>query len=63
MPASFVYSNAGTQLARIETASDILSFPLLASLVLLSLMPLAGRFAATWLRRRRGVVVDLPGDG
>jgi uncharacterized membrane protein YdjX (TVP38/TMEM64 family) len=62
MPASFVYSNAGTQLARIETPSDILSVPLLASLVLLSAMPLAGRFAASWLRRRRGVIVDLPAD-
>lgn len=63
IPASFIYANAGTQLARIDTPADILSLPLLGSLFLLSLMPLAGRFAATWLRRRRGVVVDLPADG
>lgn len=63
VPASLVYANAGTQLARIQTPSDILSLPLLGSLVLLSLMPLAGRFAANWLRRRRGMIVDLPEDG
>lgn len=61
MPASIVYSNAGTQLARIETPSDILSFPLLGSLVLLSLMPLAGRWAAKRLRRR-DVAPFLDGD-
>jgi len=61
MPASFVYSNAGTELARIETRSDIVSARLIGSLVLLSLMPLLGRWAAQWLRRRRGPVAELPG--
>ncbi len=63
IPASIVYSNAGTELARIETPSDILSFRLIGSLVLLSLMPLAGRWAAKRLRRRRGAVAELPGEG
>jgi uncharacterized membrane protein YdjX (TVP38/TMEM64 family) len=58
IPASFVYSNAGTELARIETPSDILSVRLIGSLVLLSLMPLLGRWAAQWLRRRRAAVAD-----
>lgn len=62
IPASFIYANAGTELARIESPSDILTFRLIGSLVLLSLMPLAGRWAAKWLRARRGAVVDLPGE-
>lgn len=63
MPASFVYANAGTELARIETAADILSPRLILSLVLLSLMPLAGRAVDAWLKRRRGIIVDLPEEG
>lgn len=56
MPASFIYANAGTQIAAIETPADILSWPLLLSLLLLSVMPFAGRWAAARLRhwRRRG---------
>lgn len=48
LPASFVYAIAGTELARIEQPSDILSPRLIASLVLLSVMPVAGR----WISRR-----------
>lgn len=54
VPASLVYANAGTELARIDTPSDILSVRVLGSLVLLSLMPIVGRLAASWVRRRRG---------
>lgn len=59
IPASFVYANAGTELARIEQPSDILSTRLLVSLVLLSLMPVAGRWISAWLRGRRGVADPL----
>lgn len=64
MPASVVYSLAGTELAKIETTADIFNIRLLGSLVLLSLMPLAGRWAAKRLRRRRrGAIAPLPGEG
>lgn len=53
LPATFVYVNAGTQLARIRSLSDIASPGLIGSLLLLSLFPLIGKFAADWLRRRR----------
>jgi uncharacterized membrane protein YdjX (TVP38/TMEM64 family)/thioredoxin reductase len=53
LPATFVYVNAGTQLAHIRSLSDILSPQLIGSLVLLSLFPLIAKFAADWLRRRR----------
>lgn len=63
LPASLIYANAGTQLARIDTPADILSPSLIASLVLLSLMPIAGRLAADRLRRGpAGVVDELAGD-
>ena len=61
MPAALVFANAGTELARITTPADILSWRLIGSLILLSLLPLAGRAAAAWLRRRGGIVADLPG--
>jgi uncharacterized membrane protein YdjX (TVP38/TMEM64 family) len=63
MPASAVYSLAGTELAKIETTADIFNIRLLGSLVLLSLMPLAGRWVAKRLRRRRGTIAPLPGEG
>ena len=53
LPATFVYVNAGTQIAHIRNASDIASPGLIGSLVLLSLFPLIGKFAADRLRRRR----------
>ena len=53
LPATFVYVNAGTQLARIRSLGDIASPGLIGSLVLLSLFPLIGKWAADRLRRRR----------
>jgi pyruvate/2-oxoglutarate dehydrogenase complex dihydrolipoamide dehydrogenase (E3) component/uncharacterized membrane protein YdjX (TVP38/TMEM64 family) len=51
LPATCVYVNAGTQLARIESTRDILSPGLLGALLLLSLFPLLARFLANRLRR------------
>jgi pyruvate/2-oxoglutarate dehydrogenase complex dihydrolipoamide dehydrogenase (E3) component/uncharacterized membrane protein YdjX (TVP38/TMEM64 family) len=53
LPATFVYVNAGTQLAHIRTLGDILSPELIGSLLLLSLFPLIAKLAADALRRRR----------
>ena len=53
LPATMVFVNAGTQLAHIRTVRDIASPQLIGSLVLLSLFPLIGKFAAGWLRKRR----------
>ncbi len=53
LPATFVYVNAGTQIARIRELGDIVSPELVGSLVLLSLFPLIGKWAADRLRRRR----------
>lgn len=48
-----VYVNAGTQLAAIGSAADILTPGLLGSLVLLGLFPLAAKAGVGWLQRRR----------
>ena len=53
LPATFVYVNAGTQLARVRAMSDIATPALIGSLVLLSLLPLLGKWAADALRQRR----------
>lgn len=53
LPATFVYVNAGTQLARIERLADIASAQVIVSLVLLSLLPLFGKWAASRIRRGR----------
>ena len=64
MPASIVYSLAGTELAKIETTADIFNIRLLGSLVLLSIMPIAGRWAAKRMRgRRSAAIAPLPGEG
>jgi len=59
LPASFVYANAGTELARIEQPSDILSTRLILSLILLSIMPIAGRWLSKRLGGRSGVADPL----
>ncbi|MES2888817.1 MAG: FAD-dependent oxidoreductase, partial [Pseudomonadota bacterium] len=48
-----VYVNAGTQLAAIGSASDILSPGLLGSFVLLGVFPLIAKAVVGWLQRRR----------
>jgi len=53
LPGTFVYVNAGTQLARIESTGDILSPALLGSFLLLGLFPLIAKWAVGWWRRRR----------
>lgn len=58
IPATLVYTNAGTALASIQSPSDIVSVRLLGSLLLLSLMPLAGRWAAQALRRRGAAIAE-----
>jgi len=53
LPGTAVYVNAGTQLARIEKTSDILSPALIGSLVLLGLFPLLAKWVMSVLRNRR----------
>ena len=48
-----VYVNAGTQLAAIDTAADVLSPALLTSLVLLGVFPLLAKFMVDALQRRK----------
>ncbi len=50
---TLVFVNAGTQLARIESTSDIVSPALIGSFVLLGLFPLAAKFALGWWKARR----------
>ncbi|WP_346837108.1 TVP38/TMEM64 family protein [Microbulbifer sp. SAOS-129_SWC] len=53
LPATIVYVNAGTRLARITQLSDILSAPLILSFVLLGLFPLLAKWLLQWLRQFR----------
>jgi pyruvate/2-oxoglutarate dehydrogenase complex dihydrolipoamide dehydrogenase (E3) component/uncharacterized membrane protein YdjX (TVP38/TMEM64 family) len=53
LPGTIVYVNAGTQLARIESSSDILSPALIGSFVLLGLFPLIAKWLVGRWRRRR----------
>jgi pyruvate/2-oxoglutarate dehydrogenase complex dihydrolipoamide dehydrogenase (E3) component/uncharacterized membrane protein YdjX (TVP38/TMEM64 family) len=53
LAGTIVYVNAGTQLGRVDSASDILSPTLVFSLVLLGLFPLvAAWLVGRWTRRR-----------
>ena len=53
LAATIVYVNAGTQLAAIEQASDILSPALIASFAVLGLFPLATKKLVDWVRPSR----------
>jgi uncharacterized membrane protein YdjX (TVP38/TMEM64 family) len=52
LPATIIYTNAGAQLAEIQSVGDIISWQVLTSLIALSLFPLVARKAALWLRRK-----------
>ena len=51
LPSTFLYVNAGSQLARIDSRSDVMSPTLVLSLLLLGVMPIAIRFGLRWWRR------------
>ncbi|MEX2124941.1 MAG: FAD-dependent oxidoreductase [Woeseia sp.] len=53
LPATVVYVNAGTQLAEVSSARDILSPSLLGAFALLALLPLLARGTIGWLKARR----------
>lgn len=53
LPGTFVYVNAGTQLAQIESASGILSFGLLFSFVLLGIFPLIAKKFVMFVKTRK----------
>jgi pyruvate/2-oxoglutarate dehydrogenase complex dihydrolipoamide dehydrogenase (E3) component/uncharacterized membrane protein YdjX (TVP38/TMEM64 family) len=53
LPATLVFTNAGTRLAAIGSLRDVLSWPLVGALLALGLFPLAAKKAADALRARR----------
>jgi pyruvate/2-oxoglutarate dehydrogenase complex dihydrolipoamide dehydrogenase (E3) component/uncharacterized membrane protein YdjX (TVP38/TMEM64 family) len=52
-PATVLYVNAGTQLARVESLRDVLSWPLVGALVLLGIFPLVAKRAVEYAAARR----------
>jgi pyruvate/2-oxoglutarate dehydrogenase complex dihydrolipoamide dehydrogenase (E3) component/uncharacterized membrane protein YdjX (TVP38/TMEM64 family) len=52
-PATLLYVNAGTQLARLESLRDVLSWQLIGALVLLGIFPLAAKKAVEMAAARR----------
>jgi len=52
LPGTFLYVNAGTELSRINSPSDVLSLPLIVSFALLGVVPLLLRLLVRWLGRR-----------
>lgn len=53
LAGTFVYVNAGVQLAQIESLGDIISPTLLASFVLLAVFPLIAKKALNWYKARQ----------
>ena len=53
LPATFVYVNAGTQLAKISSADDILSPSVIIALVLLATFPFLTKYIANMLHQHR----------
>lgn len=53
LPATVVYVNAGTQLARVDSVGDVLSIELIGAFALLGLLPLILRWTLRLLENRR----------
>jgi pyruvate/2-oxoglutarate dehydrogenase complex dihydrolipoamide dehydrogenase (E3) component/uncharacterized membrane protein YdjX (TVP38/TMEM64 family) len=53
LPATLLYVNAGTQLARLESPRDIISWQLIGAFVLLGLFPLIAKKTVDFVKARR----------
>lgn len=53
LPSTLVYVLAGAQLATVQSMSEVLSLPVLGSLLLLALLPWGGKLAVRGWRRAR----------
>ncbi|MGY6587614.1 MAG: FAD-dependent oxidoreductase [Wenzhouxiangella sp.] len=53
LPATVVYVNAGTQLARVDSVGDVLSIELIGAFALLGLLPLILRWTLRLIENRR----------
>jgi uncharacterized membrane protein YdjX (TVP38/TMEM64 family) len=53
LPATLIYVNAGTQLARLDSLRGIVSWPLIGAFVLLGVFPLVAKWALDFARARR----------
>jgi uncharacterized membrane protein YdjX (TVP38/TMEM64 family) len=53
LPSTVLYANAGTQLARLDSPQDVLSWQLIGALVLLGLFPLAAKKTVDFARAKR----------
>jgi len=53
LAGTFIYVNAGTQLAQIDSLSNILSFNLIISFVLLGIFPLIAKAIVNTIKKRR----------
>ncbi|MAM87758.1 MAG: pyridine nucleotide-disulfide oxidoreductase [unclassified Hahellaceae] len=63
LPGTAVYVNAGTQLASIESTSDILSPALIGSFLLLAIFPFIARFIVDFVKNRKMLSqYDKPGS-
>ena len=53
LAGTMVYVNAGTELAKVSNAGDVVSAGLIASFVLLGIFPLLAKWMVDWLKARR----------
>jgi uncharacterized membrane protein YdjX (TVP38/TMEM64 family) len=58
LPGTAVYVNAGKELGQIKSVSDILSWEVILSFVLLGVFPLAVKKAMVYYRRKTGRAVE-----
>jgi uncharacterized membrane protein YdjX (TVP38/TMEM64 family) len=54
LTGTFIFVNAGVQLARVEKVGDIFSLGLIASLVILAVFPLVAKKAINFYLRKKG---------
>ena len=56
---TIIFVNAGTQLARIESPSDVLSLELILSFALLGIFPLAAKKTLVYIRKKKHESLDI----
>ena len=58
LPGTIVYVNAGSQLSKVESPEGLLSFPILISLCLLALFPLAAKKLLKYIKKSSVIGTD-----
>ena len=55
LPATVIYVNAGSEISKVKNINDVMSFTLIASLILVATLPLLIKFAINYVAKQKNI--------